>query len=86
MDICFLLILLLKQLKATYKYCLQGGASKFLLTAATNSSEVFSKAIAITKQYLNAGGKGMPGLHLEGHGSILKKEELISWNIFIGQH
>jgi N-acetylglucosamine-6-phosphate deacetylase len=42
------------------------GASKFLITAATNSSEVFSKAIAITKQYLNAGGKGMPGLYLEG--------------------
>jgi N-acetylglucosamine-6-phosphate deacetylase len=51
---------------ATYKYCLQGGASKFLLTAATNTPEVFSKAIAVAKQYLNEGGTGLPGLHLEG--------------------
>src|SRR6188508_1816678 len=56
----------IEAIEATYKYCLKGGASKFLITAATNSSEVFSKAIAITKQYLNGGGKGMPGLHLEG--------------------
>ena len=56
----------IEAIEATYKYCLEGGASKFLITAATNSSEVFSKAIAITKQYLNNGGKGMPGLHLEG--------------------
>jgi N-acetylglucosamine-6-phosphate deacetylase len=56
----------LEAIEATYKYCLQGGASKFLLTAATNTSEVFSKAIAITKQYLNEGGKGLPGLHIEG--------------------
>ncbi|HJS55312.1 MAG TPA: N-acetylglucosamine-6-phosphate deacetylase [Chitinophagaceae bacterium] len=51
---------------ATYKYCLQGGASKFLLTAATNTPEVFSKAIAVARQYLNEGGKGLSGLHLEG--------------------
>ena len=56
----------IEAIDATYKYCLQGGASKFLLTAATNTSEVFSKAIAVAKQYLNAGGKGLPGLHLEG--------------------
>ena len=51
---------------ATYKYCLQGGASKFLITAATNSAEVFSKSISVAKQYLSEGGKGMPGLHIEG--------------------
>lgn len=56
----------IEAIEATYKYCLQGGASKFLLTAATNTSTVFSKAIAVAKQYLNAGGKGLPGLHLEG--------------------
>jgi N-acetylglucosamine-6-phosphate deacetylase len=56
----------IEAIEATYKYCLQGGASKFLLTAATNSKEVFSKAIAVAKQYLNEGGKGMIGLHLEG--------------------
>jgi len=56
----------IEAIEATYKYCLQGGASKFLLTAATNTPEVFNKAIAVVKQYLNAGGKGLPGLHLEG--------------------
>jgi N-acetylglucosamine-6-phosphate deacetylase len=56
----------IEAIEATYKYCLQGGASKFLLTAATNTSEVFSNAIAVVKQYLNAGGRGLPGLHLEG--------------------
>ena len=53
-------------IEATYNYCLTGGASKFLLTAATNSNEVFSKSIAVAKQYLSEGGKGLPGLHLEG--------------------
>ena len=56
----------IEAIEATYQYCLQGGASKFLLTAATNSYEVFSKAIAVVKEYLNKGGKGLPGLHLEG--------------------
>ena len=56
----------IEAIEATYQYCLKGGASKFLLTAATNSSEVFSKAIAVAKQYLDQGGKGLPGLHLEG--------------------
>src|SRR5262245_53879659 len=53
-------------IEATYKYCLDGGATKFLLTAATNTPEVFSKAMAVAKEYVNAGGKGLPGLHLEG--------------------
>ena len=56
----------IEAIEATYKYCLQGGASKFLLTAATNTPDVFSKAIAVAKEYLTAGGKGLPGLHLEG--------------------
>jgi len=56
----------IEAIEATYNYCLQGGASKFLLTAATNSSAVFSKCIGVVKQYLEGGGKGLPGLHLEG--------------------
>jgi N-acetylglucosamine-6-phosphate deacetylase len=53
-------------ISATHNYCLQGGASKFLLTIATNSDEVMSKGISAAKQYLNEGGKGLLGLHLEG--------------------
>jgi N-acetylglucosamine-6-phosphate deacetylase len=53
-------------IEATYNYCLQGGCAQFLLTMATNSKEIFSKGIQIAKQYLNAGGKGLLGLHLEG--------------------
>ena len=56
----------IEAIEATYKYCLEGGASKFLITAATNSAAVFSKSISVVKQYLSQGGKGMPGLHLEG--------------------
>lgn len=56
----------IEAIEATYKYCLEGGATKFLLTMATNTKEVFSKGIAIAKEYLNNGGKGLPGLHLEG--------------------
>lgn len=51
---------------ATYNYCLTGGATKFLLTIATNSGEVKSKGISVAKQYLKEGGKGLIGLHLEG--------------------
>jgi N-acetylglucosamine-6-phosphate deacetylase len=53
-------------IEATYTYCLQGGCAHFLLTMATNSKEIFSKGIQIAKQYLNAGGRGLLGLHLEG--------------------
>jgi N-acetylglucosamine-6-phosphate deacetylase len=53
-------------IEATYNYCMQGGCSHFLLTMATNSKEIFSKGIQVAKRYLNAGGKGLLGLHLEG--------------------
>jgi N-acetylglucosamine-6-phosphate deacetylase len=53
-------------IRAIYDYCLQGGAAHFLLTISTNTPEVISKGIAIVKKYLNEGGKGLPGLHLEG--------------------
>jgi N-acetylglucosamine-6-phosphate deacetylase len=53
-------------INATNEYCLQGGATKFLMTIATNSKEIVSKGISVAKKYLNDGGKGMMGLHLEG--------------------
>jgi N-acetylglucosamine-6-phosphate deacetylase len=56
----------IEALEATRQYCLSGGASKFLITAATNSKEVFSNSIAVVKQYLKDGGKNLAGLHLEG--------------------
>ena len=56
----------IEAIEATRNYCLKGGAAKFLLTIATNSKEVFNKGISVAKQFLNAGGRGMLGLHLEG--------------------
>lgn len=53
-------------INATHEYCLQGGATKFLMTIATNSSEIVSKGISAAKNYINDGGKGLLGLHLEG--------------------
>jgi N-acetylglucosamine-6-phosphate deacetylase len=53
-------------IEATKNYCLQGGASKFLLTVSTNSWEVVSRCLNAAKQYLAAGGKNLTGLHLEG--------------------
>jgi len=53
-------------IEATYQYCLKGGATKFLLTIATNAAEVMSKGIAVAKQYKKENGKGLLGLHLEG--------------------
>lgn len=56
----------IEAIEATKNYCLQGGASKFLLTVSTNSWEAVSRCIATAKQYLTAGGKNLIGLHLEG--------------------
>jgi N-acetylglucosamine-6-phosphate deacetylase len=55
-----------ESIQATYEYCLSGGATQFLITLATNSIEVFLKGIEVVKEYWQQGGKGMPGLHLEG--------------------
>ncbi|MCW3086916.1 MAG: nagA [Sediminibacterium sp.] len=49
-----------------YKYCSNGGASHFQPTVATNSYEVFFRAIDAVKAYWNEGGKGCLGLHIEG--------------------
>ncbi len=49
-----------------YKYCSEGGASHFQPTVATNSYEVFYRAIDAVKTYWKEGGKGCIGLHVEG--------------------
>jgi N-acetylglucosamine-6-phosphate deacetylase len=49
-----------------YKYCTEGGASHFQPTVATNSYEVFYRAIDAVKAYWKEGGKGCMGLHVEG--------------------
>ena len=56
----------IEAIEATNNYCRLGGASKFLLTVATNSRELFSKSISVARQYLKEGRAGMLGLHLEG--------------------
>jgi N-acetylglucosamine-6-phosphate deacetylase len=56
----------LEAIRATLAYCQRGGATKFLLTLATNSKEVFSKGVSVAKQFLKDGGRGLLGLHLEG--------------------
>jgi N-acetylglucosamine-6-phosphate deacetylase len=49
-----------------YEYCKQGGAPYFQPTVATNSYSVFHKCIEAVRDYWNAGGKGVLGLHVEG--------------------
>jgi N-acetylglucosamine-6-phosphate deacetylase len=49
-----------------HKYCVAGGAVLHLPTVATNTKEVFKKAIDAVRSYWNNGGKGSFGLHLEG--------------------
>jgi N-acetylglucosamine-6-phosphate deacetylase len=56
----------IESLNATYAYCLEGGASNFMITMATNSLQKFSKGIEAVRDYWKAGGKGLLGLHLEG--------------------
>ena len=47
-------------------YCRNGGAAYCLPTVATNSYEVFRKAIDAVREYWNKGGDGILGIHLEG--------------------
>lgn len=49
-----------------YAYCSAGGAPLFQPTVATNTSEVFFKAIDAVRSYRASGGKGVIGLHVEG--------------------
>lgn len=52
---------------ATDAYCVSGGCTRFLLTMATNSIDVFLKGIEIAKTFLQKHPhSGLLGLHLEG--------------------
>lgn len=53
-------------IQSTYEYCLAGGATHFFITLATNSMEVFYQGIDAVRAYWKQGGRGMPGLHMEG--------------------
>jgi N-acetylglucosamine-6-phosphate deacetylase len=48
------------------EYCEKGGAAYCMPTVATNTYEVFYKAIDAVKDYWNKNGEGILGLHLEG--------------------
>lgn len=48
------------------RYCRGGGARWFQPTVATNTTEVFHRAIDAVRSYWNNGGKGCLGLHVEG--------------------
>lgn len=52
---------------ATDAYCVSGGCTRFLLTMATNSIDVFLKGIEVVKTFLQKHLEtGLLGLHLEG--------------------
>ena len=48
------------------KYCKDGGANHFMPTVATNTYEVFFKAIDAVRAYWKLGGEAALGLHIEG--------------------
>lgn len=52
--------------KAIYDYCKAGGASHCMPTVSTNTYETIFKCIDAVKDYWNAGGPGVLGLHVEG--------------------
>ncbi len=52
---------------ATDAYCVSGGCTRFLLTMATNSIDVFLKGIDVAKKFVQKNREtGLLGLHLEG--------------------
>ncbi len=53
-------------LELLYNYCREGGAAYFQPTVATNSYDVFKKAIDAIAAYQKNGGRGCIGLHIEG--------------------
>lgn len=56
----------IETLNSMLVYCKQGGANYFMPTLATNTSAVFYRGIDAVRNYWNAGGKGVLGLHIEG--------------------
>lgn len=55
-----------ESIQSIYDYSKAGGAAFCLPTVATNSLEVFHQCIDAAGKYQAEGGKGVPGLHLEG--------------------
>jgi N-acetylglucosamine-6-phosphate deacetylase len=55
-----------ESLDATYKACMLGGCSHFMITMATNSIEKFLAGAETVRSYWGGDGKGLLGLHLEG--------------------
>jgi N-acetylglucosamine-6-phosphate deacetylase len=53
-------------IKAIYDYSKAGGASHCMPTVSTNTYETIFKCIDAVKDYWNAGGQGVLGLHVEG--------------------
>ena len=49
-----------------FAYCLDGGASHFQPTVATNDTAVFEQCVDAVRDYWKEGGKGCIGLHVEG--------------------
>jgi N-acetylglucosamine-6-phosphate deacetylase len=47
-------------------HCNNGGTKYFLPTIATNTGDVMRRGIDAVQAYWKSGGKGVPGLHLEG--------------------
>ncbi len=62
----FLNDLSVESLKATYEYCLSGGAAFFMITIPSAPIDTFLKGMDIVREYQSAGGKGLLGLHMEG--------------------
>lgn len=52
--------------QAIYDYSRAGGAAYILPTMATNTFEVYCKAIDAIRDYWRQGGKGVLGIHIEG--------------------
>jgi N-acetylglucosamine-6-phosphate deacetylase len=55
-----------ESVKAIYDYSKQGGASHCVPTVGTNTYETIFKCIDAIRDYWNAGGPGVLGLHVEG--------------------
>ncbi len=55
-----------ESLFALHEYGVKNGTGYFLPTVATNKKEVFFKCIDAVREYWKQGGKGIPGLHIEG--------------------
>jgi N-acetylglucosamine-6-phosphate deacetylase len=53
-------------LKRLVDYCCSGGAAYCMPTVATHPYQTFYKCIDAIKDYWNAGGTGVMGLHIEG--------------------